>query len=307
MLGIAPGDVPNVLGLVGIGLTLIGLGLTTYTFLRVRRVAQAQDEATAFTQELLNIDQLEVDLVRVMAALRTSTDPDGASLRSELGVTLGRVQGVRRALGSGKRHRGKARDNISLSVGSDFFGQGFNADAIQSAKEKVEIITGRTRLVADYYVLDCLRQACEHGVKVRVIGLSAKAPDTILEDAVKTVANPAPHNAAEYRRQIESNSQEILQGVKEWPAAARLNFEYRVSSMVPRVSMLRSDGVVNFGFLQLYRDAQPRELRERQYIKVPISLALGRVMLKHFDLVWNESEPVLIDGEPTTEMAGNSH
>ena len=290
-------------GVASLLLTLIALCVTLYTLFRVRAVAQAQEEATAFTQELLNIDQLEVELVRVMAKLGSDDDPESAQIGRELGVTLGRVQGVRRALGSGKDKRRRTGRRASVAVGTNFFGRDFTAETIQSAKTNIDIITGRTKLVSDFYILDVLRQACERGVTVRLIGLSDTAPDAVLADAVKTVSNPAPKDAEDYRRQIRENRVEIEQGVASWSPAAQRYFHYRLSAVVPRVSMLRCDNIVNFGFLQLYRDAQPKELKERQYIKVPISLDLGKVMLKHFDLVWADSRSVLGEDKPKTDNA----
>ena len=102
-------------GVASLLLTLIALCVTLYTLFRVRAVAQAQEEATAFTQELLNIDQLEVELVRVMAKLGSVDDPESAQIGRELGVTLGRVQGVRRALGSGKDKRRRTGRRGQLS------------------------------------------------------------------------------------------------------------------------------------------------------------------------------------------------
>lgn len=293
-------------GIAGLVLGFFGLLVTIYTLSRVAKVQKAQEEATAFTQELLNIDQLEVDLVRVMARLRASSEPESVALGSEIGVTLGSIQGVRRALSSPQdRHGVVKKTDHCVPVESDFFGEKFISEAIKSAKQKIDIITGRTKLVSGYYVLDCIRQACERGVDVRLIGLSDGAPDEILNDAVKTVSNPAPRDAEDYRRQIRENSAEIVASVGAWSEAAQEHFQYRLNKSVPRVSMVRRDNEVLLGFLQFYRDAQPLELKDREYIRIPISLTLGRVALQHFDLVWNDSE-IILSGVLAKQVAGTA-
>ena len=285
-------EVSTLLGastIVGTLLSLIGVLIGLYTLIRVRKVARVQADERRITQELIGVDQIELDLRRVITKLNLLQDPEAAALATDLSIKLGAIQGVRRALDS--PHKSASVQYVRLEKG--FFGEEFVVNQIDRAHSNIDIITGRTLLVAGFYVMDRLRQACERGVLVRVIGLSDCSDDSILADALKTVSNPAPKDAADYRRQILQNKNDILTAVTSWtspPIQAR--FQYRMSPCVPRVSLLRADNMVNLGFLQFYRDAQPKELRDREYIRIPANAGVGQVALKHFEIAWSEGTPI---------------
>jgi hypothetical protein len=276
------------LSLIALVLAAVEFVVGIVTLIRVHNVSRVQKETRQFTQDLLNIDRLEVDLVRVINKFRSSPDIESSLLASELSLQLGMIKGVRRALDESSEDDRRNRNAIQSAVG--FFGEQFVKENIQRAKNSIDIITGRTKLVSGFFILDYLRQACERGVQVRVIGLSPNAPDEILQDATKTVSNPPPRDAADYKRQINENMEEILESVKTWRPEVQVNFRYKVNKSVPRVSILRSDNTINFGFLQFYRAAQPVEIAERQYLKIPLSSSTGKIAFKHIDLVWEEAE-----------------
>ena len=273
---------------------LIGLFeflIAMWTLLKVQSVNKAQKEARQFTQDLLNIDRLEVDLVRVINKFRSLNEIDSSLLASELSLQLGMIKGVRRALDESSNDSSRSRKIIQSENG--FFSEEFVRENIQKANSHIDIITGRTKLASGFYILDCLRQACERGVKIRIIGLSPDSPDDILNDAIKTVSNPAPKNAADYKRQIIETKREICESVLSWSKEAQENIMYKVSKSVPRVSILRSDNIINFGFLQFYRDAQTAEIADREYLKIPISSSTGKIACRHIDLVCDEADYVL--------------
>jgi len=279
-------DTWNWLTLIGFVIAVIELFISLFTLIRVGSVAKAQKKARQFTQDLLNIDRLEVDFVRVIDKFRHSNDTYASQLASELSLQLGMIKGVRRALDISSDTKNR---NV-IESGKGFFGEDFVKENIQNAKSNIDVVTGRTKLVSGFYILDYLRQACEKGIYVHIIGLSADAPDAILEDAIKTVSNPAPKDVADYKRQINENMREILESVSTWKSEAQAHFEYRTSKSVPRVSILRCDNTINFGFLQLYRDAQPTEIAEREYLKIPLSSPTGKIAVKHIELLWNEAD-----------------
>jgi hypothetical protein len=282
------------LAIIGVAVTTVGIGIEIYTLVKVRSVARAQSEARALTQELLNIDQIELNLVRVIKKLHDINDKESNRLAGDLNNQLGRIQGARRTFEEGGRRR---IDIGSMRIEKGFFDEAFLGYQINNANTAIDIVTGRTKLVAGFYVFDRLRQACERGVQVRIIGLSDEAPNEILADAAKTVSSPAPANAADYRKQIESNKEDILNGIRSWSPAAQSYIEYWVNKSVPRISVLRSDNVVNFGFLQLYRDAQPAELKDREYLQFTITSGTGIVLLRHIELAIQESEQLFPDVE----------
>ena len=284
----------------------IGLGVGIYTLTKVRSVAKAQSEARQMTQDLLNIDQIEMDLVQVIKKLHDVGGSDCIALATDLSHQLGNIQGVRRTFDKGIK---AAIGTGHVRIESGFFSEKFIGEQIKCARTCIDIITGRTLLVSGFFILDCLRQACERGVRVRLIGLSDEAPDAILQDAIRTVSSPAPRDAAEYREQISHNKSEVVNAVSVWSAAAQTHFAYRVNTSLPRISALRCDNIVNFGFLQLYREAQPRELADREYLQFNVTSGTGQAVTKHIDIAWDEGLSVWppvdnAEGHVKTEVDG---
>lgn len=276
-----------------------GLFIGVYTLWKVGKVRQAQLEERRITQELIGIDQIELDLRRVITKLTELQDRDSATLATDLSIKLGAIQGARRAMDLPS----KLNPAMYAKLERGFFSQDFLIFHIDRAHTSIDIITGRTLLVAGFDVMDRLRQACERGVEVRLIGLSEEANEHILADAIKTVANPAPSTADDYKRQIMQCKSDVCNVVNSWPEpAVRERFQYRVDSCVPRISLVRTDNYVSLGFLQLYRDAQPKELKDREYIQVLATSGIGQVAMKHFDIAWKDATPVLPPTKPIGEL-----
>jgi hypothetical protein len=274
----------------GASLTLVGIAVGVYTLTRVQRVARAQAAERRVTQELIGVDELELDLRRVIMKLHEYSDQEAVTLATELSVKLGAIQGVRRAWDGPAAST--SRSQFSLKQG--FFGEEFVLAEIGHAHSAIDIITGRTLLVSSFYVMERIRQACERGVQVRVIGLSEDADESIIADALRTVSNPAPIDADDYRKQIVQNKEDIMKTVATWRSdSVRACFCYRMDASVPRASLLRRDNTVNIGFLQFYRAAQPNEISQRDYIQVMANSGIGEVAMKHFDIAWNEGKQIL--------------
>lgn len=283
-------DIVVVVANVASVLSIIGFGVSLFTLLKVSSVAKAQAQERSLTQELLGVDQIEQDLRRMIAKLGELDDRSSTQLATDLSIRLGAIQGVRQAMSATPR----SPDSANVRVDLGFFGDEFVLNLIQRAKTNIDIVTGRTFLVSGFYTLDKLRQACERGVVVRVIGMSKDADEIILNDAIRTVSNPAPRDAAEYRRQIENNQRDIIDAVSSWTdPRVRARFQYRTDANVPRISMARVDATVNLGFLQFYRDAQPREIKDRAYLQFSVNSAVGTVAMKHFEIAWNNGSQCL--------------
>lgn len=287
-------NIAFLLATVGTIVTLIGTVVGIYTLTKVKKVEKAQLEERRITQELLDVDQIERDIKRVVNKLSQIQDQDSATLANALSQRLGAIQGTRRAIGYGTQSCGcVSRDAVTVERG--FFCSTHVDDFIDQSNFSIDLMTGSTRLISGYYTIDKIKKACERGVKVRIIGLSPNSPDDILMDAAKTVSNPAPQTAEEYRELIISNHKEIKKVVNSWPPQLRPQFEYREYFGVPRVSIAKSDETICFGFLQLFREAQPENINDRQYIKLHQSTDLGNVIMKHFEMGWNQSTKIIPD------------
>lgn len=280
------------LAIIGITISFIGTLIGIYTLSKVKKVEKAQIEERRLTQELLDVDQIERDIKQVINKLTEIKDKESTQLANALSQRLGAIQGTRRAIGYGAESCGCSLDNTA-SIETGFFCSSHVDDFIEQSAYSIDIMTGSTRLIAGYYTMEKLKQACERGVRIRIIGLSPKAPDDILLDATKTVSNPAPQTADEYRKLISSNHEEITRAVNSWPKKLKEQFEYRESYGVPRVSIAKSDDIICLGFLQLFRAAQPEKIDDRQYLRISESTELGHVVKKHFELGWEESVKII--------------
>lgn len=297
------GTVSDWLTAVGLAVTVVGLLVSLYTLSRVQTVAKAQEKARADTEDLLGIDDVEIDIASVINALAGSTDAELTTLASQLTGRLGRIQGVRYAV-SGRRPPSERHRAFLLD---GFFSEDFMRDSIRGAKEELDIVTGRLRVVSSWHMMREIEKACERGVAVRIIGISARASDDTLRDAAQTVSSPPPQNADEYRQHVTEVYQQILENVRGWSSAdAQRRFALRCSTDVPRVSMVRSDSKMRVGFLQFYRVAQPAQPEDRQYLELTSTSPTGLVAGRHFDAVWDAAEHLWPVPERSEEIRDNA-
>lgn len=276
-------------------LSAAGLVIGLYTLVKVKKVALIQQNERRITQELLDVDQIEGDLTRVINKLFELRDKDNEAefLAKDLAHRLGAIRGIRKVLNTSNPqaiHFG----TILLETG--FFCSNHIEKVIEKSVSRLDIMTGSTRIISDYFTLDKLRQACERGVHVRIVGIDPNSPDDILLDATKTVSNPAPTTADQYRKLVLDTLSNIKGTIKEWEdTKARSLFEYKVLASVPRISMAISDSNINLGFLQLFRDAQPKKLEDRHYLSIKCSTPLGDVVTRHFEICWKQAQSIFND------------
>lgn len=274
--------------LISIGGTLasfIGLFLSLYLLKKVSDVQKAQKEAQDVTQELLGVDQIESDYRKIIEVLNKNENTESLRLASQIGVRLGSIQGTRRVLD--KNNKGKSiLEKVDLLPG--YFTQEFIIQEIDSCRYNLDIFTGRLLLISSWAVMEKLKEACEKDVKVRIVSLCDGSPDEILQDATKTVTFPGPVDAKEYREQIIASTKFMQKCVSNWGKKAQENFEYRTTKSVPRVSTVRTDNYVNFGFLQLYSIAQPDKTEKREYIRLSTNSVTGKAILKHFECLFQD-------------------
>jgi len=286
--------------IIAILLSTAGLIVGLFTLYRIQRVAKAQQEERRITQELLDVDQIEFDIKRVISKLKESNDPDSLELTNDLSQRLGAIRGTRRAMDQSTK---VVRDSDAVTMESGFFCNNFVDQIIDETTSHIDVMTGSTRLISGFYTMDKVLHACERGVHVRIIGIDPLASDEILIDAARTVSPPAPTTADEYRELVLENHNTIKNAVAKWENnVARSRFEYRVHPGVPRVSFARSDEVICLGFLQFFRDAQPHNINDRHYIRIPQKSSLGQVINKHFEIGWEEAKQIIPQDEGMNSM-----
>lgn len=281
----------NTVNLLGSLFSVTGFFVGLYTLWKVQKVSKVQQEERRITQELLDVDQIELDIRRVINKLFELSDADSMTLANDLSLRLGAIQGTRKAMDKNVR---KVLNGATVAIESGFFSSNHIDQLIEKSISHIDIMTGSTRLISSFYTMDKIRQACERGVHVRIIGIDPEAPDDILIDAARTVTNPAPTTPNEYRELMREIHQTIKGNVGKWEnKKAKERFKYRSHSGVPRVSIARSDDLIDLGFLQLLRAAQPNKINDRQYIQIQYGCALGDVVSKHFEICWNEGKQIM--------------
>ncbi len=276
-----------IMGSLGIIASTAGVVIGLYTLQKVRSVESAQSETSKVTQKLLGVDNIESDYTKMIVFLSQIKTPElkTTQLLMELNQRLGSIQGIRRTLSAS----GLGDESKMVALQKGFFCQEFLIENIDRSTSCIEILTGRSKLISAFSIMEQLRIACESGVKVRLITLCENADTITIEDALQTVAYPAPKNAEDYREQLRRCTKDIRETVLEWDENTRKNFQYRTCQSVPRISSVRTDDYINLGFLQLYRDAQPKNTSEREYIKISTSSDTGKVLLRHFECVWDSN------------------
>jgi hypothetical protein len=286
-----PFDINLWTGISGLVLTIIQLIIAGYTLHKVKKVVSAQLEERRITQELLDIDQIEVVLKRVIRRLIQVNDQDSMSLANELSHRLGAIQGTRRAM-----DRGTRTDICGevVTVEHGFFSLKHIDDLIDNSSARLHILTGSTRLISGYYQMEKIRHACLRGVEVKIIGIDPEAPDEILTDATRTVSQPAPSTASDYRKIMIENQDLIRTTVGRWtdPNVCQ-RFQYKAHPSVPRVSLVLCDDYICLGFLQFFRDAQQGTHDDRPYIRIPTNSSLGEIVNRHFDLCWSDARNII--------------
>ena len=270
-------DVLNfLLAIVGTLVSTIGLFIGIYTLIKVKKVAKVQLEERNLTQELLDIDEIEMELSKISKKLDQINDNESKELAKLLSTRIGAIQGTRKAI-----NWKTSIDKTIISNG--FFNSTHLHESITKSKKELNIITGSTRIVSGYYELELLRLACSRDIKVCIIGIDPNSSNDILEDALLTVSNPSPKNADDYRKLINETIEIIKDTVEKWNDKEQANFAYYVYSGVPRLSFIQFDKNIDIGFLHFYREARHADKNLRPYIRTLASSDLGLIAIRHFE------------------------
>ena len=264
--------------------SMVGVVVAVYTLQRVKKLSLVQEKERQLVQELLSIDNVEQDYMDAIDFLEKQALSQTA-VYSQLATRLGSIRGARGAL---KKFSENKNDNDAY-LNSGFLDGTFLIEKINNATSNIDIVVGRAQLVSSYETSSALMNACNRGVKVRVVALSPDCSDDLLEESKHTVVNPAPDNAQDYRDEIETTTLLMKKQLVTWPPRARKNFQYRLSNHVPRLSVVRIDTNIHFGFLMMFRDAQFREAKDREYMTIPISSNTGKTILRHTDQLCKSS------------------
>ena len=156
-------DSPVLLGLAGLVASLMGLAIGLYTLSKVRRVAQVQSEERRVTQELLNVDQIERDLQRVISCLSLSEAKDSRDLVTDLSLRLGAIRGTRRAIA---RTDANATGGEHVAIQYGFFDGPHVDHLIEDSTARLDLMTGSTRLISGFYAMDHAYPVYSEGPKM---------------------------------------------------------------------------------------------------------------------------------------------
>lgn len=281
----------DTLNIIGIIVGVISLLIGFYTLYKVRSVAKVQKDERSLTQELLDIDGIESDIRTAIEKLRNTNNEDSSGFAIKLHERIGEIAGTKKVLNKESINIKKAEKILKYG----FFDDEHLKSLVETSRHRLNIITGSTRIISNFFILDKIRCLCEKGVNVCIIGIDPDAPDEVLEDAALTVSNPAPTNAKEYRQLIKETIKDIKDNVDKWDKDVKKNFNYLLFAGVPRVSFAQSDSRIDLGFLHFFRDVRSKKLNDRPYIQISPNSNLGKMACKHFMKIKEMNKSIFCD------------
>ncbi|MCP3759535.1 hypothetical protein [Streptomyces sp. TBY4] len=273
---------------------VLGFLITLVTFLKVQSVQRAQREERQLLRRLYGTEMLAAQLRSAAGFLRQGTESDARMLAEELVRVCGQIEGISRALDSLNRERRSVRGESNL-VPNGYYTPAFLNRAVNDAQHQVDFLIYRNLQFANVDLLQSMERAARRGVRIRILGLSSRAEDAVLDQASMVLPWPQAEPAV-LRRQLSDSEERIRSIVEGWGLQSRGLFEYRGYLIAPNAHFARTDGVVRQGFIGTLSSAQPAGLEERGYMEFRTSAEPGATLSRHFEQLWARSAENVVAG-----------
>ncbi|QFZ19954.1 phospholipase D-like domain-containing protein [Saccharothrix syringae] len=245
-----------------------------------------QREERDLLRKLYGTESLANHLRSAATFLRKDQDNEARVLAEELVRLCGQIEGIGRALDTMTRVTRAA--NASLVVDRGYFTPVFLRRAVDDARRNIDFLIYRNLQFTNVDLLESMEYAAKRGVRIRILALSSRADDSVLEQASMVLPWPQA-DAKTLRRQLAESEERIRGIVAGWSEPARAKFEYRGYSVAPNVHFVRVDGVLRQGFIGTFSAAQPARLEDRPYLEVSAAGEPGVTLSRHFDQLWERS------------------
>ncbi len=266
-------------------LGVAGLLITVVTFLKVRSVSRAQKEERALIRKLYGTDTLATQLRSAARFLRRDRELDARDLAEELVRLCGEIDGITKVL---EAMNGVKSTGLVLRD-RDYFTPAFVKRSVEESRHALDFLIYRNLQFANVDLLQAMELAAGSGVRIRILALSARADDAVLDQAVRVLPWPLAADRDMLREQLSASERRIAGIVSSWEREAQERFEYRGYNIAPNLHFLRSDAVIKYGFIGTLATAQPQQLHERPYVEIPVRSAPGGTLVRHYEQLWQLS------------------
>jgi len=273
---------------------VIGFVITIVTLVKVQSVHRTQTEERTLLRRLYGTESLASHL-RSAAKFLRGGESDARILAEELVRLCGQIEGISRALDSMNQNRSTARQRDVQLVEKGYYTPAFLARVVNDAQHNVDFLIYRNLQFTNVDLLETMEHAAKRGVRIRILGLSSTADDSVLDQASMVLPWPQA-SAATLRRQLSESEDRIKSIVDGWDEQSRRRFEYRGYKITPNVHFARMDGVIRQGFLGTLSPAQPARLEDRGYMELSLSSEPGATLARHFDQLWVHGEATVVIG-----------
>jgi hypothetical protein len=280
--------------LIGGAASIAGVGIGSYTLVKVRSVSRAQRDERRLMRELYDVDAFMGTINKAMIHLGAQADPDAQRLMSELAQIVGTLEGVGKALDATDGvHHERVREPGVVHLQAGYCSSGFYTEIINGARDDLRLLVYRNMQLATVEVLEALRHCAESGCQIKLLCLSYRAPAAVLRHAVEIVPRPVPTDIDEFKKQLESAQRHVCLNIEQWSNQAKRNIEYRTYRSNPGPHFFIADGHVHIGFLNTATTSQPESIHDRQYLTLPLEHTLGQQMEHEFQTRWDLAEGAL--------------
>lgn len=208
-------------------LTIISLFITIWTFLQVSSLkkAQAQYDELVETDNLINMlsrisDYFTSNIVR--------TDIEVYNLQQEIQRSIGKIEGVKKALFNKKKKAIKLlNSNMPEFIPEGYYSDPFLAEKISETKLKLCIFAKRNQRISNMDHLQSIAKllAKSKNCIVELMAISPDAPDEILVELNKTIPIAAP-NIQKLKEEILENRRRILEFKNTLEQSQKERFHY---------------------------------------------------------------------------------
>ena len=295
------------IGLVG----LVGFAITIATYLRVKKVRQAQvAERTAF-KRIVRLDDLDTILGRVHKHLQAFRDSLASGMESEelndlvrrIPEFRGEIRGVLSALG---QYVDQTQQKTDFPCYSDigYYTEEFIFSEARKAKEIFRICAKRNMRACQIDTLQVLADRVKAGCEVELLTVGPDAADAVLEELMQTMPLP-PRSVKHLREQLRGYTAHYLECRESMSALERQRFRYFQYSGYPPFHLVQSDRIVHLGLTGFFKEIGDFNiLKTRPYITFKRTDPFASKLLRQFETMCKRGTEVLPDNETASAHHG---
>lgn len=224
----------------------IGVGLSVYLVIQVKRIEQARVEERRAMRELMFIDEIEALMGEASTFIQ---NPQSVSDEYRLNFLRRLQSGTGKIVGSKNAIAKLSNESVAEKVEvvpSGYYQTDFFEHYVKRAQRKITIIAHLNRRLAEWSILEVLALRARAGVPVTIMSISESCSDEILNALDEKL--PTPFGGAEdIRAEIRSNTARIGQILGgELDKQALKKFWYLQYCAFPTLHLIQVDDTIYF-------------------------------------------------------------